>query len=87
MQRKNAILCSTTLAVSGRILKAPNQLVPVFWLHHLVDHLESGTRNVRSTLQDVGLGRLDLTDSDLKMEQMKEAEFFKVVSKRSDQPI
>ncbi|WP_282063418.1 AraC family transcriptional regulator [Roseobacter litoralis] len=64
----------------------PKQLVPVFWLRHLVDHLGPGTPHVSSVLRDLGLDRLDLTDPELKIDQRKEAEFLDAVSRRSNQP-
>lgn len=64
----------------------PNQLVPVFWLRHLVEHLGPDTPYVDAALQDLGLDRLDLANSELKIEQQKEVAFLDTISELNNQP-
>lgn len=63
-----------------------NQLVPVFWLRNLVDHLGPETLQIQSMLQDLELSQSDLSSPETKVPHHKEIAFIESITQRSEHP-
>ncbi|MEO9843574.1 MAG: AraC family transcriptional regulator ligand-binding domain-containing protein [Roseobacter sp.] len=63
-----------------------NEMVPVFWLRHLVDYLGPDAPHVAATLHAVGLDQAQLAMSDLKIEQHQESEFLSAIARLTNRP-
>ncbi|MFK7878779.1 AraC family transcriptional regulator ligand-binding domain-containing protein [Roseobacter sp.] len=65
----------------------PNvQLVPVFWLRHLVAELCEHATLVTSVLQKIGVNETNLKDPGFKVRQDQEAAFLHIMSQAVEQP-
>lgn len=64
-----------------------SELVPVFWLSHLVDHFGRDTPHVTAALAEIALDSARLSDAELKLEQHQEAHFLNSMSLRREDPV
>ncbi|MFK7761672.1 MAG: AraC family transcriptional regulator ligand-binding domain-containing protein [Roseobacter sp.] len=59
-----------------------SELVPVFWLSHLVKHFGETAPQVTAALDEIGLNLDRLADAELKLEQHHEAQFLHSMAQR-----